>query len=32
MNDLHYPVGKFQFEEPLTEQQKRTSLDNIAGR
>jgi len=30
MSDLRYPIGKFHFNEPLTEQQKQTSLDDIA--
>jgi uncharacterized damage-inducible protein DinB len=30
MSDLRYPIGKFHFDGPLTEQQKQTSLDEIA--
>ena len=30
MTDLRYPIGKFHFEGPLTESQKRASLDDIA--
>jgi hypothetical protein len=30
MTDLRYPVGKFQFDGPLTEQQKQKALDDIA--
>jgi uncharacterized damage-inducible protein DinB len=30
MIDLRYPVGKFQFDGPLTEQQKQKALDDIA--
>src|SRR3984885_239988 len=30
MTDLRYPIGKFHFDGPLTEDQKRTSLDDIA--
>jgi uncharacterized damage-inducible protein DinB len=30
MTDLRYPVGKFHFDGPLTEQQKQSSLDDIA--
>lgn len=30
MSDLRYPIGKFHFEAPLTESQKRASLDDIA--
>jgi hypothetical protein len=30
MSDLRYPIGKFHFDGPLTEQQKQTSLDDIA--
>lgn len=31
MNDLRYPIGKFHFDGPLTEEQKRKSLDDIVG-
>ena len=31
MTDLRYPIGKFQFDGPLTEEQKRKSLDDIVG-
>jgi uncharacterized damage-inducible protein DinB len=31
MSDLRYPIGKFEFHGPLTEEQKQTSLDDIAG-
>ncbi|MCU1301499.1 MAG: putative metal-dependent hydrolase yfiT [Candidatus Sulfotelmatobacter sp.] len=30
MTDLRYPIGKFHFDGPLTDEQKRESLDNIA--
>jgi uncharacterized damage-inducible protein DinB len=30
MTDLRYPVGKFHFDAPLTEQQKQKALDDIA--
>jgi hypothetical protein len=30
MTDLRYPIGKFTYEGPLTEDQRRTSLDDIA--
>src|SRR5579859_7137051 len=30
MTDLRYPIGKFHFEGPLTEQQKQAALDEIA--
>ncbi len=30
MTDLRFPIGKFHFEGPLTEQQKKKSLDDIA--
>jgi len=30
MTDLRYPIGKFHFEGPLTDQQKQASLDEIA--
>src|SRR5436305_5823280 len=30
MADLRYPVGKFHFDGPLTEEQKQTFLDEIA--
>jgi hypothetical protein len=30
MTDLRYPIGKFHFDGALTEQQKQTSLDDIA--
>jgi uncharacterized damage-inducible protein DinB len=30
MNDLRYPIGKFHFDGPLTEEQNRKSLDDIA--
>ena len=30
MSDLRYPVGKFHFEVPLTEQQKHAALDEVA--
>jgi uncharacterized damage-inducible protein DinB len=30
MTDLRYPIGKFTYEGPLPEDQKRTSLDDIA--
>ena len=30
MSDLSYPIGKFHFDGPLTEEQKRKSLDDIA--
>jgi DinB family protein len=30
MTDLRYPIGKFHFEGPLTEEQKKKSLDDIA--
>ena len=30
MTDLRYPIGKFNFDGALTEQQKQTSLDDIA--
>jgi len=29
MTDLRYPIGKFHFDGPLTEQQMQTSLDDI---
>jgi uncharacterized damage-inducible protein DinB len=31
VTDLRYPIGKFHFEGPLSEEQKQKSLDNIAG-
>jgi hypothetical protein len=31
MNDLRFPIGKFHYDGPLTEEQKKTSLDDIAG-
>ena len=31
MTDLRYPIGKFHLDGPLTEEQKRTALDDIAG-
>jgi uncharacterized damage-inducible protein DinB len=30
MSDLRFPIGKFTYNGPLTEEQKRTSLDQIA--
>lgn len=30
MSDLRYPIGKFQYQEPLTDQQKRECLDALA--
>lgn len=30
MSDPRYPIGKFRFDGPLTEDQKKTSLDDIA--
>ena len=30
MTDLRYPIGKFHFEGPLSEQQKQAALDEIA--
>ena len=30
MTDLRYPIGKFHFDAPLTEQQKQKALDDIA--
>ena len=30
MTDLRYPIGKFHFEGPLTDQQKQASMDEIA--
>jgi uncharacterized damage-inducible protein DinB len=30
MTDLRYPIGKFHFEGPLTEERMQTSLDDIA--
>jgi DinB superfamily len=30
MTDLRYPIGRFQFDGPLTEEQKKKSLDDIA--
>jgi uncharacterized damage-inducible protein DinB len=30
MPDLRYPIGKFHFDGPLTEEQKQTSLDDVA--
>ena len=30
MTDLRFPIGKFTYNGPLTEEQKRTSLDQIA--
>jgi uncharacterized damage-inducible protein DinB len=30
MTDLRYPIGKFRFDGPLTDEKKRESLDNIA--
>ncbi len=30
MTDLRYPIGKFHFDGPLTEQQKQTAFDDIA--
>jgi hypothetical protein len=30
MTDLRYPIGKFHFDGALTEQQKQTSIDDIA--
>ena len=30
MNDLRYPIGKFHFDGPLSEEQKKTSLDEVA--
>jgi uncharacterized damage-inducible protein DinB len=30
MTDLRYPIGKFHFDGPLTEQQKQAALDDIA--
>jgi uncharacterized damage-inducible protein DinB len=30
MTDLRYPIGKFHFEGPLSDEQKRKSLDDIA--
>jgi DinB superfamily len=30
MSDLRYPVGKFHFDGPLTEDQKQISLDDVA--
>jgi uncharacterized damage-inducible protein DinB len=30
MTDLRFPIGKFHFDGPLTEQQKQTALDDIA--
>jgi len=30
MTDLRYPIGKFHFDGPLTEESKQTSLDDIA--
>ncbi len=30
MTDLRYPIGKFHFDGPLTDEQKRESLDDIA--
>jgi len=30
MTDLRYPIGKFHFDGPLTEERKQTSLDDIA--
>jgi len=30
MTDLRYPIGKFHFDGPLSEEQKNTSLDEIA--
>jgi len=31
MNDLRYPIGTFHFDGSLTEEQKKTCLDEIAG-
>ncbi|MGC1451525.1 MAG: bacillithiol transferase BstA [Candidatus Sulfotelmatobacter sp.] len=31
MTDLRYPIGKFHLDGPLTEEQKQTALDDIAG-
>lgn len=30
MSDLRYPIGKFHFDGPLSEEQKKTALDEIA--
>ena len=30
MSDLRYPIGKFHFDGPLSEDQKKTSVDEIA--
>jgi DinB superfamily len=30
MTDLRYPIGKFHFDGPLTEEQKKKALDDIA--
>jgi len=30
MTDLRYPIGKFHFDEPLTEDQKKKALDDVA--
>jgi hypothetical protein len=30
MTDLRYPIGKFHFDGPLTEQQRQKALDDIA--
>src|ERR1700720_4741467 len=30
VTDLRYPIGKFTYEGPITEDQKRSSLDDIA--
>lgn len=30
MNDLRYPIGKFHFDGPITDEQKQTSLDDVA--
>jgi uncharacterized damage-inducible protein DinB len=30
MNDLRYPIGKFSYDGPLSEEQKRTFLDDLA--
>jgi uncharacterized damage-inducible protein DinB len=30
MNDFRFPIGKFHFDGPLTEEQKKTCLDDIA--
>lgn len=31
MSDLSYPIGKFHFDGPLTEEQKQKSIDDIEG-